>query len=109
MIGQRWRPAKVRIAVRVGEEPPAAAEAAATAEPVRLSREQTIALLALSRGSAFPLAPQMRRRFLRLRLLAPRGSGEQRAFEVTDAGRTALGKSEHMGYAQRALDAQRRG
>jgi hypothetical protein len=63
---------------------------------------QTLALLALSRGSYQFRSPSLRRALLRRRWIMPWGGG---LYVITDAGRDALAGSRHLAQAQRELGA----
>lgn len=67
------------------------------------SLPQTIHLLALSRGERVDLPPMTRRELLRAGWIVPA------THELTEDGRAALAGSEHLGEAQRRLDAGRQG
>jgi hypothetical protein len=74
---------------------------------------QAICLLALSRGEQPAIIPPVtRRELLRKHWITPSGRipGDvvKRTHEITDAGRVALAASQHLGEAQRKLDAGKR-
>jgi len=77
--------------------------------PLALTKGQTTALLALSRGDRFDLQPMMRRWFLRHALIAPVGvAGADRRYELTQRGLASLAASPWLAAAQQALDGPRR-